>query len=69
MEGIGQLVAFVLGVALLVGFFVLVIRVGAIQRGIANLEHQATEQTRYLSAMSANLSVAVRARESTREGQ
>lgn len=55
---------FALAVFVLIGFAALVIRVGAIQRGITNLEQQAVEQTRYLAAISANLATAVRARES-----
>ena len=59
-----QLLAFALSVALLIGFFILVSRVGQILRVMGNLEQQAAEQTRYLAAISANVAIALRASES-----
>jgi len=41
MEGFGDFIAFVLGVIVLIVFFILVNRVGTIQKGIANLQQQA----------------------------
>ncbi|MGD0226964.1 MAG: hypothetical protein ABSF71_31955 [Terriglobia bacterium] len=69
MEGFGDFIAFVLGVIVLIVFFILVNRVGTIQKGIANLQQQAEEQTRYLTIISANIATAMRVREPKQEGQ
>jgi len=60
MDDLAQFIAFVLSVILLISFFVLVNRVGIIQKGIASLQQQAAEQTRYLAAISANISTSIR---------
>jgi uncharacterized ion transporter superfamily protein YfcC len=48
-------VGFIISLFVLVGFFELVSRVGAIRKGIVALEGQAAEQTRYLAAISGNV--------------
>jgi uncharacterized membrane protein HdeD (DUF308 family) len=59
-----QSLASVLGIVLLIAFFMLVSRVGQILAAVRNLEQQAAEQTRYLGAISMNVAVAQRSKES-----
>ena len=55
MDEVTQFFAFVLSVAVLIGFFMIISRVGAILAATRNLEHHMQEHTRYLSAISANI--------------
>lgn len=62
MDEFTQLIAFVLSVTVLVGFFVMVSRLGAVltstrnlETATRNLEAEAKQQTRYLCAISVNL--------------
>jgi hypothetical protein len=69
MEDFAQFIAWILSVIVLILFFVLVNRVGLILNGIRELQREASEQTRYLSAISTNLAKAIRERDPTPEGQ
>lgn len=69
MEDFAQFIAWVLGIVVLVVFFILVDRVGAILKTIAIIRQQMEEQTRYLAAISMNLAKAARENESMRDGE
>lgn len=60
MEELLGLVGFIVSLFVLLGFFNLVSRVGAIRNGVEALGQQAAEQTRYLAAISANIARRVR---------
>jgi hypothetical protein len=55
MDGTSYMLAFVLSVSLVIGFFMLVSRAGAIRAELENLRMQSVEQTRYLAAISMNI--------------
>jgi hypothetical protein len=46
---------FIVGLFVVIDFFVLVSHASAIRRGMVALEQQAAEQTRYLAAISVNM--------------
>ena len=57
VNAVAWLIGFIVSLFVLLGFFELVSRVGAIRRGMVALEQQAAEQTRYLAAISSNVAI------------
>jgi uncharacterized ion transporter superfamily protein YfcC len=64
MSDLAQFIAFVLSVALLIGFFMIVNRTGLILLVLRSLEQKINEQTRYLAAIAPNVSKMQRTLES-----
>lgn len=60
LYGVAGLIGFVVSLFVLIEFFMLASRVSAIRKGMVALEQQATEQTRYLAAISTNVAKWVR---------